>query len=482
MKNIKLKIEELNDRIEKGDLSDAISLTQQILTYYNNAGNTELNSLSYIKFVCYLIDVADFTGDPSLLEEGYNRLKNNYDIIKHTITTSALEYNLGNARKSLFDSQRRDANFQYSIDSFDILKEAISHYHKAFRSLKKMEKNVMFISQLSINFANALNVIGRVTEAIIYYKKALALTPDKFEANANIANSLKWYNQLSEKYSISLLMEILNFTERAIADTPAYFNTDDLKSIRFEIFSVLMSQNIKITPVLNENHSIWEATESFDDSQIFCIKNHLYLSEHGVYCQCEEGRKDDLELVSAKDKNLIPSYIDSLYLQIKQEYVFARKMIYVFTSDKEDEMIRSESLRTGYRLTYGIFDKIAQGILFTYNLEQEENVYFETFWRKKNVKNVLDQVSNFNVFALNSIASDLNRQNGELGFFKEWRNKLEHGLFLTKYNEQKMTPDVIHISEAEFFDKTIMILQIARSAIFSFVFMIRNKYANRYGA
>ena len=85
-----------------------------------------------------------------------------------------------------------------------------------------------------------------------------------------------------------------------------------------------------------------------------------------------------------------------------------------------------------------------------------------------------------NLTALYSIACDLNKKNGEFGFYKKWRNKLEHGVFSltkSKYNEKLFESNMFieTTSEENFEAKTKHLLQLTRSAIFSFVFCARNE-------
>ena len=101
--------------------------------------------------------------------------------------------------------------------------------------------------------------------------------------------------------------------------------------------------------------------------------------------------------------------------------------------------MRFEFLRTSFRLCFGILDRIAQGLNELYELaDPKEDLYFESFWRPQNQRkkddekrwNKINQQKNMGLVALYSIATDLNLQDGQWGFFKKYRNHLEHGLLI----------------------------------------------------
>ncbi|UZT98927.1 LA2681 family HEPN domain-containing protein [Chryseobacterium fluminis] len=144
-----------------------------------------------------------------------------------------------------------------------------------------------------------------------------------------------------------------------------------------------------------------------------------------------------------------------------------------------------EKLRTSFRLCFGILDKIAEGIcyIFNLNISKNESIYFENFWNsKRNNKRweEINQKKNIHLTALYSTACDLEKINGEFGFYKEWRNKLEHGVFSLNdelYLETNWEePQFSLKTDVKTFEKeTLRLLQLTRAAIFSFVFCARTE-------
>ena len=79
-----------------------------------------------------------------------------------------------------------------------------------------------------------------------------------------------------------------------------------------------------------------------------------------------------------------------------------------------------------------------------------------------------------------SIACDLNKKNGEFGFYKIWRNRLEHGLFSLTSSDYKdknweSKQFAEKTTEDDFENKTKHLLQLTRATIFSFVFCVRHE-------
>ena len=88
------------------------------------------------------------------------------------------------------------------------------------------------------------------------------------------------------------------------------------------------------------------------------------------------------------------------------------------------------------------------------------------------------------MIGLYSIACDLNHKlEGELSFYKQWRNALEHSFVFVYKNEKPENIETslayyeepVFISESEFVESAEHVLQLTRSAIFSFVFAVRIK-------
>jgi len=255
-----------------------------------------------------------------------------------------------------------------------------------------------------------------------------------------------------------------------------------------------LEQELKLNDFEYENHS---------RRLKFYLDNFLSLSEHALYCKCNSSKIDNLTIgypnCTTTDVKLVQ--LEILLNRIKSEFSLARTLYYEFLSFTYEDNVHYESLiqgitnglnyeklRTSFRLCFGILDKIAEGICSLFDLETKpnENIYFESFWNPTGKKRwiQINAIKNIHLTALYSIASDLNRKNGEFGFYKNWRNRMEHGIFTLTENPNvnntilKEQLLLEHTTKDNFENQTKYLLQLTRSAIFSYVFCTRQKLLN----
>lgn len=150
-----------------------------------------------------------------------------------------------------------------------------------------------------------------------------------------------------------------------------------------------------------------------------------------------------------------------------------------------------EKIRNAFRICFGVLDKIAIAICELYDVYPANKiVYFENFWQlnQNGRRDKFEEIKNPALLALYSLATDLNdRKNGELSFYKDWRNDLEHNIVvvhescepLDLYNSYGYIDNIRLISESDFTKHFKVLLQIVRSAIFLFTFMVRNEGRKR---
>jgi LA2681-like HEPN len=167
---------------------------------------------------------------------------------------------------------------------------------------------------------------------------------------------------------------------------------------------------------------------------------------------------------------------------LQEEVLFSELM------DKEMIGEEVEKLRMSFRMCFGIFDKIAHGICYFFDLpkKKNENIYFENFWNTGKCPerwNKLKDLRNPHLVALYSIANDFNSGQGEFHFYKLWRNKLEHNnlILVDKTDEMdllRLFDDEEFISKASFSffkEQALHLLQICCSAIYSYAYVIRTE-------
>lgn len=450
-----------------------------------------------IRLCSILIDLGRESFNENDLQTGINFYLENKSILQKSITKSSFYYNLANAKEGLariFYSKNKGVHSIYK--SFEKFQEPINLYWMAF---KKSEFNDSLYFQIIINLSNALITTHRIIEALQFLDTALKVYPDCSQALVSRASYLDYLSTVTNcKVSITLYIQIF------ISYSQAVKNGDIPNSILHKCLVGMSKVKAKIQ---SNGFSLEDIEQNFNKTKAeynqlsefrkFSINNFLSLNEHAIYCPCISSRTDNLQIgiKGALFKNSLLPKLELLLNRIKSEFAFARWNFYKYNTERafdydvefsellEGEVInsRTETLRTSYRICYGILDKIALGICKIYEID-EGNIYFEKFWNDKKKKNKLESQKNIHLNALYSIASDLNTRTGELRHFKNWRNKLEHNLLILKDTEQYIPdpfniysdPDfVVVVDIEEFREKALHLLQLTRAAIFSYVYCIR---------
>ncbi len=448
-----------------------------------------------IELYGFMIDIGCETGNVPDVEEAIRFFTENEQEIKELISPASYYYNLGNAKhgicKIFYFHNRGVHSIGICREKFQ---EPIDLYWLAYKNIKG--DNLLTLPLL-VNLSDALSTIGRIVEGIQMLDTALRIKPDFSRALlsrgekldhlsliTNCSHTIALYAQIYLSYSKGIEAELLPEMDKERALLALKKSMQQLDENGFSI-------NQRETE-LNESHKEYGQHSEY---RKFCIDNFLTLNEHSIYCNCIATAKDELQIgrPNAVFENRLLPKLELLLNRMKSE--FARWMFYgsfveepfdydvVFSELFEDEIINSqtETLRTSFRICYGILDKVALGICKMYGVEGG-NIFFERFWDEKSRKSILEAQRNIHLNALSSIANDLNSNRGELKHFKNWRNKLEHNLLILKdtsntsmdqFNILADEAFVAIIDIHEFREKALHLLQLTRAAILSFVYCIR---------
>ena len=502
----------LDHRNFKDAHAECLNLLDEI-----NETTTKHACILKAKLAGLLIDIGEEGKIKEAVLKGIHILDENRNQISKYIHDGSTEYNLGNAKSSLFTIKRASPGFKFSPKSISLLTEAKNHYWRGYKLFQSTRNDI--IPQLYINLANALDTSGRVVEAIQYYDKVLDQHPEFPQANASRSEALIWLNNLSGSYSINLLWQAMQGYEKAAKsnDVPGWLreqwiNKKDL--LQKELIRHGHSDE-------NVQHDLIETkseAESHSSFRKFCLNNNLCLSEHSLYCNCIGASSDNLTIPKSTASiggNFVPK-MELRLNRLKSEFALARLLYYEsdqkqwsaydseisFTELYEDEFVGlgSEMLRTSFRLCFGILDKIAHAICELFDLsEPDEPLAFERFWnprgkglsrKQKERWGKVNSIDNVPLLALYSQATDLNFHSGEWGNFKKWRNALEHELLILTCGSDKpldiframnSSRRIVTVDYNDFKDRTIHLLQLTRSAIFNFVFCVRTEAERKLG-
>lgn len=247
--------------------------------------------------------------------------------------------------------------------------------------------------------------------------------------------------------------------------------------------------------------------QNFNPYRKWTLDNYLGINEHSIYCKCVRCKKDNLKLLTnnshtrKKWLNKFQPLID----QLKLDFDIARlnyfnslpsiKIKHSFTVESKikndffQRNVKSRLLISSFKQAFSLLDRIAVSILSIYPDLNDNNYYFHDFMDY--VRSNVNMENKTYLIALESLAFELYHQNptASFGEFKIWRDAMEHNyFFILKNDVTKSTANtkfehlrrVSYEEEETFRLKTIQILQICRSAIFSLVFLMRDECCQKF--
>lgn len=504
--------------LRNNEIEEALNITVKLRESYENGKFTILEKYDV---ALIFIDVGSYIHNRKMIELGHNLIRENYIKLKQYFKKktsdkieliSTFEYNFANSFFALYNHDKyfsRNAleRIIFNPESVEILLKAKSHFWAA---IKAAGKNIK--PQYYVNLANSLDQSGRNREALIWYDKALSIDNKFSKALINKGLALEYFAELSNENTIKLLDTARN------CYFSAAINGQDERDIEYSFKKVsainhfLKNLGFDDDKIQNYNQVHKEEYKDHSNYWKWCLSSNLVLSEHSLYCKCVGSGKDDLSIITTRnvfdleDRDIEQ---ENLLNHIKSEYYFARSLLYqsvgykysyktyngVFTdlNDGTNHNIKIEYLRNSFRLCFGILDKIARGICNQFELaDPNENIYFHNFWQPKNEiecgcekrwKKINDIKDNVGLVALYSFAKDLEFDTGEWDFYKNYRNTLEHGLFIIKddeFNDELINErNLKTVKYSDFKTHTLQMLQFTAAAIFSFVFCVRREIKKR---
>lgn len=500
------KLRVAREFVNKGLFIESYKITEELLCALNEM---EVKDDAYFIMIYNLsgnfIDIGGMQPNHESALIGFNLMKENKSKLISLLGESGFYYNYANAKENLVSIKNP---FDMNFSTIDEMVEVKNYFWKS--SVSMTNEELISSPNLKVNLANSLKRQFRVVEALAYYDDVNKLGCDIPQSWINRSETLMLLNNLSGNYSIKMMREV----------RVGYLNVLSSKQVPPQWFSYYKQCAEKLTMKIDgeindegrqtqerqDDEETLEEYNSLGEYKRFCISNYLTLSEHGLYCPCSVSSIDDLTIPNS-EKGIIGEFVIPMEMvlnRLKSEFSLARQLYYEYCRgdalrDVEyethyselfnDEVlgVEVEKLRTAFRLCFGILDKIALAICELYDLAPPNGViYFQNFWQldKNNRRESFEKIKSPGILALYSIATDLNdRKNGELSFYKKWRNDLEHKIVIVHknekpndmYNSYGFIKDIIFINEGEFVRHFKQLIQITRSAIFSFVFTVRDK-------
>lgn len=490
----------VDDLINAGSFDSAYKNVKDILN-----GIDEINTIKENRIIILsnlagnLIDIGSFSNVKNIAEEGLNIFINNKNEFLTIMKESLYYYNLANGMSAVLDFNPND---NADIDSFIKLNDVKNNYWKAF---KLSQEDGWVPPDLIVNLANVLKKQYRISESMDYYEQAISIDNSIPQAWVNRSEALELLNELSTTYTYKMIKEVIRGYECAIKSGKCFPSWKVALQRKIKYNESILSESCVygIEDISTDERLTQEEYDTLSNYQRFCIDNNLMLSDHSLYCNCYASSKDNITIATTEEgvfgDFIVP--MEMVLNRLKAEYSLARKMFFEYKVDSEffdedSEVCYSElyngeilyenveKLRVAFRACFGILDKIAVALCQLFDLKPDRvHIYFHNFWRISDEKRKLkiNKINNKGLLGLFSIAMDLNDKNGELAFFKEWRNDLEHKLLVIHekdmlvdlYNSYGFFDEVRFIEKEKFEKQLLQLMKIVRSAVILFVFTIR---------
>ena len=450
--------------------------------------------------LAYAIDVASDAGDEASLRQLGGDCESRLGTAEGEDRV-LLYYYQSNTYSSIIEAKQHDADYIWNWEQSDgiqnilLLRRAISE--PAFETI-----HPIITCQIRTNLANRLNTLGRPVAANEQWLKVLETNPRFAKALACQAQGVAYYaGTLYDHNHTSILLAAARSLYDAALDNDAFWESGDRDSIAPELIEEreqIIAHLIRV--VYDEEFDLnrWSlgATEEERSYRRWCLHERLFLNPLNEAYTSSVAATDVLHLPNHTyrigDAPRFPAY----YNLMKQEYVSARYRLYRSThEDDPDYLMRdvlmldsgegqalghyTEDLRSAFRSSYAIFDKISLFLndYFQIGLEPKK-VSFRNVWSEKPNSAVFDIRPRFKghrnwpLRGLYFLSNDLFDKTFEevsepdAANLARLRHQVEHRfLSIQHFQDRESTETHGLISIEDFQDKTLRLLKMAREAL-----------------
>jgi tetratricopeptide (TPR) repeat protein len=441
--NLRKKIFRYLDQFE---FANALNELESATTQFYGDQNDNLLLLAEI--AGSYISLGQESFDKESTEKGIKILLENEREFRTAISHQSFYYNLGTGYSALYHIwlKKNKPDFLYPKNVSGYIFDAKQAYLKAFKELDLAALDNTSTSLLT-NLGLHLKDSGRIVEALQLFDTVLKINPIFPNALVSKAHGLIQMIQTTNcGITVALYAEIYSLFDdaRNKGPYPPYLEEDIVAGLK-EGKKRLEMHGFDLARLPKERDLTAKEFSTHPAKLKFMLSNFLSLSEHSLYCGCNGAAKDDL-IIGFEGLNLTNvkiAHLEQLLNQIKSEFSLARTLLYEYQTTTETDNIHYETfgdknpiygvhiekLRTAFRFSFGILDKIANGLMYLYDFKRGNNemIYFDVFWRSHAERwNEINAQQNIHLTALYSIACDLTKKDGEFNFYKKWRNQMEH--------------------------------------------------------
>ena len=412
-----------------------------------------------------------------------------------------LRYYQSNTYAGIIDSNKIDPNYVWSwkqpdgIQNILLLRQAISE--PAFETI-----HPVFACQIRTNLANRLSNLGRFIAANEQWMRVIDTIPTFAKATASRAQALAYFaGTLYDHSHTSVLLAAARLSFEKALDANAFWESGDRDSVAPDLIKL----HGQIASHLNDigydykvdlNRWSLGSEEEERSYRRWCLNERLFLNPLNEAYTDTVAATDVLHLPShmyrVEEKPRFPSY----YNLLKQEYVSARYRLYrAIHEDDPDFLMRdvlmldngdgqslghyTENLRSAFRSSYAIFDKISLFLNDYFNIGLEpRDVTFRRVWSKQEkrgefeIRKQFQNYPNLPLRGLYFLSKDLfDKDFTEISEpdaydLVKLRQQLEHRFLSLQYfvmDESTETHQIISIDEFE--NKALRLLKMAREAL-----------------
>lgn len=355
--------------------------------------------------------------------------------------------------------------------------------------------------EILTNLGNLFSNIGRFSEAQLYWNSALKIDPTFAMAIGNIGFGLVHYSKiLYDNGHQSLFYKFgYKYLKKAIKSN-IY---EDAKIGFQDIIELLESRFSKesLADIQNLEDFLIGDSKPEKEYRIWCLANHLFLNPLNDIVTANIAGHDCLLLPSITLKFDEPPIYQTIFNQIKQEFVSARHLLFeglnykkVHFSDKDNLQIdtldyavysySSEKIKTSFSICYSILDKI--GYLINDYLKlgfKPDRVSFRGIWsyydKKSKTTRLNDNIietQNWAFRGLYWLSKDLYEKDSsftnsiepEAKELAQIRNYIEHKSFkIVEFGESGLFDNgLTYVIEREDFErKTLNLFKLIRASM-----------------
>lgn len=362
--------------------------------------------------------------------------------------------------------------------------------------------NPVFRCKILTNLGNITNSLGRFIQAIKYWDSALQVTPNFAMALGNKGIGLTKYGQIlyDQGHRVIFIASAKNVLTKATSKKALW--DSGLQPDVEKIFAQYCNDAIRYLDTVQYDSNFdlnqWSLGDSKSEAKYrkWCLSNCLFLSPLNDVLKDSAAARDILHLPNHTYKIGDEPRFVNYYNLLKQEYVTARYIVYeainhdikhlsdndVLLFDGFDGVqfgYRREQLKTGYRLAYSLFDKIALFLNDYFSIGiKSADVTFRRIWRKEKdgkfkLHPCFSNSKNWPLRGLYYLSKDLFSEefmDSSLPNSRELaklRNRAEHRfLSLQEYDASAQNTDnLLYITASDFEDKVLQILSMVREAL-----------------